>query len=113
VIEQLKKIYGAPHELLHVLALMLIGRRALKFANDHVIVPSDLTTGQYVFVAALPAIVFWGCTFLGALFLLRASSPGQAGIGVAIILAAGFGAAGTVGDLQLIWLKLSQQNKRE
>ena len=108
--EQLQKIYGAPHELLHVLALMLIGRRAVKFAQDHVIVPSDLTTAQYVFVAALPAIVFFGCMAAGMLFLLHASTPGQAGIGVAVILAAGFGAAGTFGDLQLIWLKLSQHN---
>ena len=79
--EQLQKIYGAPHELLHVLALMLIGRRAVKFAQDHVIVPSDLTTAQYVFVAALPAIVFFGCMAAGMLFLLHASTPGQAGIG--------------------------------
>lgn len=107
--EQLQKIYGAPHELLHVLALMLIGRRALKFSNDHVIVPSDLTTAQYVFVAALPAIVFFTCMALGVLGLLNARTPGQAGIGVAVILAAGFGAAGTFGDLQLIWLKLSQR----
>jgi len=93
-VEQLKKIYGAPHELLHVLALMLIGRRALKFAQDHVVIPSDLSVGQYVFVAALPAIVFFGFTALGVVILLNAHTPGQAGIGVAVILAAGFGAAG-------------------
>lgn len=108
--QQLEKIYGAPHELLHLLALLLIGRRALKFTNQHVIVPSDLTTAQYVFVAALPALVFFTCTAIGVLVLLNAGTPGQAGIGVAVILAAGFGAAGTFGDLQLIWLKLSQQN---
>ena len=109
--EQLQKIYGAPHELLHVLALLIIGRRALKFAQDHVIVPNDLTTPQYVFVAALPAIVFFTCMAIGVLVLLNAHTPGQAGIGVAVILAAGFGAAGTFGDLQLIWLKLSGQNR--
>ena len=108
--QQLQKIYGAPHELLHLLALLLIGRRAVKFAQDHVIVPNDLTTGQYVFVAALPAIVFFTCTAIGVLVLLNAQTPGQAGIGVGVILAAGFGAAGTFGDLQLIWLKLSQNN---
>ena len=109
--EWLNKIYGAPHELLHVLALMLIGKRALKFAQDHVIIPSDLTTGQYVFVAALPAIVFFGCLIAGAFGLVNARTPGQAGIAVAVILAAGYGAAGTIGDLQLIALKLSQRKQ--
>ncbi|MBI1256656.1 MAG: hypothetical protein GC204_04240 [Chloroflexi bacterium] len=108
--EQLQKIYGAPHELLHLLALILIGRRAVKFAQDHVIVPSDLTTAQYVFVAALPAIVFFTCMAIGVLALINAQTPGQAGIGVGVIIAAGIGAAGTFGDLELIWQKLSQNN---
>jgi hypothetical protein len=108
-LEQLKRIYGAPHELLHVLALVLIGRRALHYARDHVIIPPDLTTAQYVFVAGLPALVFFGCTALGMLMLLDARTPAHAGIAVAIILAAGFGAAGTVGDLQLIMAKLSER----
>jgi hypothetical protein len=109
MLERLKQIYGAPHELLHVLALVLIGRRALKYARDHVIIPSDLTTWQYVFVAGLPALVFFGCMAVGALLLLNARTPAQAGVAVAVILAAGFGAAGTVGDLQLIMLKLSER----
>ena len=108
--EQLQKIYGAPHELLHVLALLIIGRRAVKFAQDHVIVPSDLTTAEYVFVAALPAIVFFTCMAIGVLVLLNARTPGQAGIGVGVMIAAGIGAAGTFGDLQLIWLKVSQRD---
>ena len=112
MLEWLNKIYGAPHEMLHVLALMLIGRRALKFAQDHVIIPSDLTTGQYVFVAGLPALVFFGCTALGGVGLINARTPGQAGIAVAVILAAGFGAAGTIGDLQLIAQKVSQHNSQ-
>jgi hypothetical protein len=107
MLEQLNRIYGAPHELLHVLALMLIGRRALKYTNRQVTIPPDLTTAQYIFVAGLPAIVFFGCLALGAVGLLNARTPGQAGIGVAVILAAGFGAAGTIGDLQLIAMKLS------
>jgi hypothetical protein len=109
MLERLKQIYGAPHELLHVLALVLIGRRAVKYAQDHVIIPPDLTTWQYVFVAGLPALVFFACTAAGALLLLNARTPAQAGVGVGVILAAGFGAAGTFGDLQLIMLKLSQR----
>lgn len=108
--ELLKRIYAAPHELLHVLALKLIGRKPVFVGGDHVIIPPDLTTGQYVFVAGLPALVFFGLLALGAFWLLNASSPSHAGIAAAIILAAGFGAAGTVGDIQLIMLKLAQRN---
>ncbi len=106
--EQLKRIYGAPHEMLHVIALSLIGRRALDVAQDHVIIPDDLTTGQYVFVAGLPAAVFFIALALGAVGLLNARTVQQAGIAAAVIIAAGFAAAGTVGDLQLIALKLTQ-----
>ncbi len=105
--EQLKRIYGTPHELLHVLALALIGRSAVFVGQDHVIIPDDLTTRQYVFVAGLPALLFFLALGLGAIGLLNAQTPGQAGIACAVILAAGFAAAGTVGDLQLIALKLS------
>ena len=78
----------------------------------HVIIPSDLTTGQYVFVAGLPALVFFGFLALGAVALIHVATPGQAGIAVAVILAAGFGVAGTVGDLELIMMKLSQNNRK-
>ena len=110
--EQLKKIYGTPHELLHVLALRLIGRRAIKLAQDHVVVPGDLSDGEYVFVAGLPALVFMICLAVGVLLLTRAQTPNDAGMAVAIIIAAGFAVAGTVGDLQLIWLRVMQHNKQ-
>ncbi len=112
MLEQLNQIYGAPHELLHVLALLLIGRRALKYTNRQVTIPPDLTTAQYVFVAGLPALVFFGCLALGAVVLINARTPTEFGIAVAVILAAGFGAAGTVGDLQLIAMKLNGGNRK-
>ncbi len=112
MLEQLNRIYGAPHELLHVLALLLIGRRALKYSSRQVVIPSNLTTAQYIFVAGLPALVFFGCVALGAVGLLNAHTPRQAGIAVGVILAAGFGAAGTIGDLQLIAARLSGGNRR-
>lgn len=110
--EQLKRIYGTPHELLHVLALVLIGRRALHVGQDHVIIPDDLTTGQYFFVAGLPALVFFVALALGGIGLLNARTPAQAGIAVGVILAAGFAAAGTLGDVQLILMKLMQNEKK-
>jgi hypothetical protein len=109
--EQLKRIYGTPHELLHVLALEMIGRRALHRAQDHIIIPDDLTTRQYVFVAGLPALVFFTALALGALGLINAQTPGQAGVAAAVIIASGFAAAGTVGDIQLILLRLFSSNR--
>ncbi|HVU12588.1 MAG TPA: hypothetical protein VHD90_14995 [Phototrophicaceae bacterium] len=109
--EQFKRVYSTPHELLHVFALALIGRKPLKAASDHVIIPDDLTTGQYVFVAGLPALVFFGCLALGAVGLIDAKTVNQAGIAVAVIIASAAAAGGTIGDLQLIMLKLSQPNR--
>ena len=60
------RIFGPPHELLHVLAL-LIGRRPTAISWTHVDIPDDLTTRQYVFVAGLPALVFWSATALALL----------------------------------------------
>jgi hypothetical protein len=111
--QTLKRIYAAPHELLHVLALLIIGRKPVFVGGDHVIIPGDLTTAQYVFVAGLPALVFFGLTALGAVWLLNAPSPSHAGIAAAIILAAGFGAAGTMGDLQLIMARLMQGERKQ
>src|SRR5579871_2542058 len=110
--ERLKRIYGTPHELLHVLALALIGRRALEFASDHVIIPSDLTTRQYVFVAGLPAVVFVICFALGGVGLLNARTVNQAGIAAAVMIASAPAVAGTIGDMQLIVLKLTETNQR-
>ena len=110
--EQLKRIYGTPHEMLHVLALTLIGRRAVHVGQDHVVIPTDLTTGQYVFVAGLPALVFFVALALGAIGLLNAGTPAQAGVAVAVIIAAGFAATGTLGDVQLILMRLMQNDRK-
>src|SRR5829696_6519205 len=111
--QTLKRIYAAPHELLHVLALLIIRRKPVFVGGDHVIIPSDLTTAQYVFVAGLPALVFFGLTALGAVWLLNAPSASHAGAAMAVILAAGFGAAGTTGDIQLILARLMQGERRQ
>jgi hypothetical protein len=111
--QTLKRIYAAPHELLHVLALLIIGRKPVFVGGDHVIIPSDLTTAQYVIVAGLPALIFFGLTALGAVWLLNAPSPSHTGAAFAVILAAGFGAAGTTGDLQLILARLMQGERRQ
>jgi hypothetical protein len=63
-----------------------------------------------VFVAGLPALVFFTSFAAGVLLLVGAHTPSQAGIGVAICLAAGYGVAGTFGDLNLILLRLSKRN---
>ena len=109
---QLKRVIGTPHELLHVLALALIGRRAVKMAHDHVIIPDDLTTTEYAFVAGLPALVFFSLLVGAAVWLINAQTAGQAGIAVGVIIAATVAAAGTVGDLQLIMMRLSDQNTK-
>ena len=109
--EQFKRVYSTPHELLHVLALALIRRKPLKVATDHVVIPDDLTVGQYVFVAGLPALVFFGCLVFGAVGLIDAKTVNQAGIAAAVIIASAPAVAGTYGDLQLIMLKLAQQNR--
>lgn len=111
--QTLKRIYAAPHELLHVLALLLMGRKPVFVGGDHVVIPGDLTTAQYVFVAGLPALVFFGITAAATLGLLNAPTPSHAGVAVAVILAAGFGAAGTVGDLQLIVARLMQGDSKQ
>src|SRR5687767_11001954 len=101
-------LYGWPHEALHVLALWLIGRRPRAVARLHVDIPDDLTTRQYVFVAGLPALVFGIAAALGIMAFVNAGSIGQAALGLAVTLVMGIGAAGTVGDLQQIALRLAQ-----
>lgn len=104
--ETLTRIFGVPHELLHLLALLLIGRRATRFTRTAVDIPDDLSTGQYVFVAGLPALVFGAIFVLGVYGLLNAHTFPQAALALIAVLIGGFGAAGTVGDLQLIAQRL-------
>ncbi len=102
----LLRLYGFPHEGLHLLALWLIGRRAVRWSNRHVDVPDDLSAGQYVFVAGLPALAFGLVTGAGGVLLLNAPDAGAALGGVALLVVGGFGLAGTVGDLQRIAARL-------
>jgi hypothetical protein len=107
----LLRIFGPPHEALHLLALMLIGRRAVRFTLRHVDIPDDLSTAQYVFVAGLPAATFVLIMGLGVLGLVTAHTLTQAVFGLAAALVGGMGAAGTIGDIQMIATRLA--SKRE
>jgi hypothetical protein len=107
--DALIRIFGFPHEALHLLALILIGRRAIKFTRTHVEIPDDLTTRQYVFVAGLPAFVFGLITLVGVLGLLNARSFADAVLPLVVVLVGGLALGGTTGDIQLIAYRLSQR----
>ena len=98
----LLRIFGWPHELLHVLALRLIGRRPHRIQQTHVDIPDDLSTGQFVFVAGLPALVFGLGAVVGLQLLLAARDIGQVILWLLITVFFTFGLAGCVGDLMLI-----------
>ena len=106
--QTLYRIFGPPHELLHVLALFLIGRRPKAISYRHVDIPADLSTRAYVFVAGLPALVFWGAAVVAGIKLANTS-----GIGEVLVMFAAFSVAvlaglGTVGDIQLIIRRLQR-----
>lgn len=100
--EALYRIFGPPHELLHVLALYMIGRRPDRMTVRYVDIPDDLTTGQYVFVAGLPALVFWGIALAGISLLIGGDNFGKVVIGFVMMTVGTLAGLGTVGDLQLI-----------
>jgi len=100
------RIFGPPHELLHVLALWLVGRRPEQVTWTHIDIPDNLTTRQYVFVAAFPALVFGVGALLGVAGLLNAATPTQAVLALGATLVFGLGAAGTVNDIEMILQRL-------
>jgi Putative zincin peptidase len=102
------RIFGPPHELLHLLALWLIGRRATGFSWTHVDIPPDLTRRQYVFVAGLPALVFWGAAGISVISFFNSHSVGAAGIAFILFMVATFAGLGTMGDIQLIIARLME-----
>jgi hypothetical protein len=106
----LLRVLAPPHEALHLLALLLIGRRAVDFTLRHVDIPDDLSTGQYVFVAGLPAAAFILLMALGVLGLVLAQGWTQAALGLIAALFGVFGAAGTLGDVQLIAARLANED---
>ncbi len=104
--EILYKIFGPPHELLHVLALLLIGRRPKTIGYRHVDIPDDLGKWAYIFVAGLPAMVFWGVAIIAGLKLGGATTFGE-GVAMFIVFSVAVMAGlGTVGDIQLIIRRL-------
>ena len=106
------RIFGPPHELLHLLALRLIGRRPVAFTWTHVDIPPDLTLGQYIFVAGLPALVFWLGAAVGVSLLLQARDFGAVVIGIVIMLLGILSGVGTLGDLTLIIARWMEENQR-
>jgi VIT1/CCC1 family predicted Fe2+/Mn2+ transporter len=106
----LLRLYALPHEGLHLLALLLIRRRAVSATRAHVDIPDDLTTGQYVFVAALPSIVFLLIAAAGIALAFLASGVAQFLLGIAIALIGLVGVAGGAGDWALIAERLGQDS---
>jgi hypothetical protein len=104
----LYRVFGPPHELLHVLALLLIGRRPLQMSWRHVDIPDDLSISQYVFVAGLPAAVFWGVALSGLVLLAQSLSVDGVMLGMFLMLVGGLAGLGTLGDLQLIIARLQE-----
>ena len=104
----LTRSFGPPHELLHVLALLLIGRRPTAISWTHVDIPDDLTTRQYIFVAGLPALVFWSAAALALLAAINAPDAGRLVLALAATLVLGIAAYGTLGDLHLILMRLEE-----
>ncbi|MBC6936763.1 MAG: hypothetical protein DWB42_13110, partial [Chloroflexi bacterium] len=71
-------------------------------------IPADLTTRQYVFVAGLPALVFWSAAAAGLLGVLNAPDAGRFLLALAAAAATALAGIGTLGDLHLIILRLLQ-----
>jgi hypothetical protein len=108
----LLQFFGPPHEALHLLALLLIGRRAVQFTLRHVDIPPDLTTRQYVFVAGMPALVFGISAGLGVVGLVLAHTWIQAVLGLLVGFLGTIALAGTVGDAHLIAARLMQERTK-
>lgn len=109
----LTRIFGPPHELLHVLALLLVGRRPTAVSWTHVDIPDDLTTRQYVFVAGLPALVFWSAAALALLAAINAPDTGRLLLALAGTFIFGLAAYGTLGDIHLILLRLEEDRHHQ
>ena len=98
----LLRLYGWPHELLHALALLLIGRRPRGIARQHIDLPLDLGRRQFIFVALFPTAVFVLLAALGLLALLSAGSLLQMALGALLSVAGMAGAAGGAGDWRAV-----------
>lgn len=104
----LRRLFGIPHEALHVLALWLIGRRPERVTSTHVDIPGDLSTGRYVFVAIFPTAVFLIIAAMGLVGMASAGSIMQFGVALIAAIVGSIGTVGGMGDLHLITLRLAQ-----
>ena len=98
----LRWIVGIPHEGLHILALLLIGKRPVGASFTHVDAPPGLTPGQLRFVALFPATVFLGVAALGLVLAVQAPSPTALLLGCLLGVYGITGLASTVGDWQIV-----------
>ena len=89
-----------------MLALFLIGRRPKAISYRHVDIPDDLGTKAYVFVAGLPALVFWGAALIAGIKLGNANGFGEVVMTFILFSIAVMAGLGTVGDIQLIMRRL-------
>jgi hypothetical protein len=110
--ETLYRIFGPPHEFLHWVALRLIGRRAVRVTGRYIDIPADLTRNQYVFVAGLPALVFWGLALGGMLWVINALDVWGMVIGFVLFSLGTLAGLGTLGDLSLILARLEAEEER-
>lgn len=105
--EILYRIFGPPHEFLHVIALLLIGRRPKTVGYRHVDIPDDLGKWAYIFVAGLPALVFWGAAIIVGIKLSTSTTLAEIILSFALFSIAALAGLGTLGDIQLILKRLS------
>ena len=105
------RVFGWPHELLHALALLLIGRWPKGISKTHVDIPDNLSTWQYVFVAGLPALIFSGGTIMSLIAFLNAPNLAQSVLRLVIMGLFSVAAAGTMGDIALIIQRITAENQ--
>lgn len=106
--DALYRLFGPPHELLHVLALLLIGRRPKAINSRYVDIPDDLSTPAYVFVAGLPALVFWGAALAALFAVINSQTFIETVIAFAVFSVTALAGLGTIGDMQLILRRLGK-----
>jgi hypothetical protein len=104
--ETLYRIFGPPHEFLHWLALRIVGKRAIQVTGRYIDIPADLTRNQYLFVAGLPALVFWGIALVGMLWVVNAPDFQGIVLGFIMFSLGTLAGLGTLGDLSLILKRL-------
>ena len=110
--EFLTRVFGPPHESLHILALYLIGRRPKAVSKTHVDIPDDLALPHYIFVAGLPAFVFWNMAIAGIIILVNAPNIAGVALGWLLLMVGGMAGFGTIGDIQLIYVRIQEDQKK-